>query len=435
MSFYTSLSGLKGAQTELSVISNNIANVGSVGFKKSRTEFGDLVSASPTQSSNVAGQGTRLRSITQQFTQGGFQASENTFDMMISGTGFLVTRAGLTGGQTAFTRNGAFGMNSDRYVVDARGAYLQVLPVDANGELTATGLASTRNLQIPKTSGVAQATSEIDMSLTLPNDADLPASRPMYDAARPYAFDRLDPNSYNYSTNTTVYDSAGNALQATVYYVRTSAPTQADPNSTWQARLFVGNSEISSDPATPSPATPLTLTFDGNGNLTAPAAATTYATTQPAGAAGPLSFSVDLGSATRQASAPFALRAFEQNGFAPGRLDNVSVGTDGLVVATFSNGDSQALGKIVMADFANPVGLRQLGDARWSPTGNSGEPVIGEAGSAGYGVIQSGALELANVDITEELVSLITAQRNFQANAKAIETANAMTQAVVNLRT
>ncbi|MCJ8156334.1 flagellar hook protein FlgE [Sphingomonas sp. LaA6.9] len=435
MSFYTSLSGLKGAQTELAVVSNNIANVGTVGFKKSRTEFGDLMSASPMSSGNVAGQGTRLKSITQQFGQGGFQASERALDIAISGEGFFMTRGELTGGRMSFTRNGAFGIDPERYVRDSRGAYLQVLPVDTEGNVTATGISATRNLQIPQTSGASISTSAIDISVTLPQNADLPASRPVYNAANPYAFDRTDPNSYNYSTAATVYDAAGNALAATVYYVRTGAPGGAVTDSTWEAHLFVGNQEVSSNPAQTSPAVPLQLTFDAAGTLTAPAGPTTFASAQPSGAAQPLNFTVDFGTATTQAGGPFVPTAFDQNGVAAGKLDNVSVGSDGLVTATFSNGDTIPLGKVVMAAFANPSGLRQFGDASWGITGKSGDATIGEAGKDGFGVIQSGALEQANVDITEELVQLIAAQRNFQANAKAIETANTMTQAIVNIRT
>lgn len=435
MSFYTSLSGLKGAQTDLAVISNNVANVGTVGFKKSRTEFGDLMSASPTSSGNVAGQGTRLKSITQQFGQGGFQSSERALDMAISGEGFFMTKGELTGGRMSFTRNGAFGIDPQRYVRDSRGAYLQVLPVDDEGNVTATGVTATRNLQIPQTSGQSIATSEIDITISLPQDADLPSSRPVYNATNPYAFDRTDPNSFNYSTAATVYDAQGNALPATVYYVRTGAPGGAVTDSTWQAHMFVGNQEVSSDPATPAPPVPLTLTFNAAGTLTAPAGPVTFANVQPAGAAAPLSLTLDYGTATKQAGGPFVPTAFDQNGVAAGKLDNVSVGNDGLVTATFSNGDTLALGKVVMASFANPAGLRQFGDASWGITGKSGDAQIGEAGKAGFGVVQSGALEQANVDITEELVALISAQRNFQANAKAIETANTMTQAIVNIRT
>jgi flagellar hook protein FlgE len=426
MSFYTSLSGLKGAQTELDTVSNNIANVASYGFKKSRTEFGDIISSSRT----TAGNGTRLKSISQQFSQGGLEASSRELDLAITGSGFFVTRDALTGGNTLFTRNGAFALNADHYLVDSNGGYVQVLPVDPEGNATATTLAAATNLQVPDMSGVSRATTTIDMTVSLPSAAELPATRPVYSAANPYAFDRLDPNSYNHSVQTTVLDSAGKSIPATMYFVRTSV----GPPSDWEGHLFVGQNEVSADPAAAIQPAPLLMQFDAAGTRTSPAAPVTYAPVTPAGAAAPITLTLDLG-ATAQTTGPFTLRSLDQDGFAAGTLSDVSVGEDGLVTATYSNGETRAVGKLALANFSNPAGLKQRGDARWSVTGESGQAQIGEAGGDGFGRVQSGALERANVDITEELVALISAQRNFQANAKAIETGNQMTQSIMNMRT
>jgi flagellar hook protein FlgE len=428
MSFYTSLSGLKGAQTDLSTVSNNIANVGTVGFKKSRAQFGDIVAASST----TAGQGTRLKKIEQQFSQGGFEATSKELDLAIAGNGFFVTRDSLTGGSTNFTRNGAFSIDADRYLTDTSGGYVQVLPVDQEGNVTSTGLGSARNLQLPLTSGTPRATSNIELSVGFPQSADIATRRPQFQNS-PYVFDRLDPNSYNHSTQTVVYDSQGAAIPATLYFVRTSSTTSGDANNSWQTYLFVGNEQASADPAAATP-TPLTLEFDANGTLTQPSGPSTFGSVSPAGASAPLNLTLDFGTVTNQSTGTFSLASLEQDGFATGKLDDVSISEEGLVTATFSNGTTQALGKLAVANFSNPSGLKQRGDARWSVSGDSGDPVIGTAGEDGIGRIQSGALERANVDITEELVSLISAQRNFQANAKAIETANTMTQAIFNLR-
>lgn len=417
MSFYTSLSGLKGAQTDLGTVANNIANVGSYGFKKSRTEFGDIISSSRT----TPGNGTRLKAIEQQFSQGGFEATSRELDLAIAGSGFFITRDELTGGNTAFTRNGKFKTDASGYLVDSNGGFVQGLPVDPEGNVTATGLSAATNIQIPQTSGEPKATSRIDLTVSLPANADIPADRPVYSAANPYAFDRLDPNSYNHSTQTTVYDSAGKSVAATVYYIRTGNGTP----STWDARMFVGSEEV-----TPGP---VALEFDAAGNRTSPAAPVVFDPVYPAGASAPLTIALDLGT-TNQAAGPFTQRILEQDGFAAGTLNDVTISQDGLVTATFSNGETKAVGKLAMANFVNPEGLKQLGDARWSVTGDSGAAVVGTAGDDGIGRIQSGALERANVDITEELVALISAQRNFQANAKAIETGNQMTQAIMNLR-
>lgn len=431
MSFFTSLSGLKGAQSDLGVISNNVANVGSIGFKKSRAEFGDLISASPLQSGNVAGQGTRLKSISQQFTQGGFQTSDRALDLAISGQGFFVTK---TDSQISFTRNGAFSIDENRYLIDSNGADVQVLPVDTNGAVTATGISSAQNLQVPLVAGQPKATTTLDLNVTLPTDADLPANREAYQGSIPYEFDRFDTQSYNYSSATTVYDSAGKPQQATIYYTRISAPTANDTSSTWEARLFVGDQQASSDGTTTATPIPLELTFNSEGTLTAPTGSTGFSAVLPSGASEPIALSMTYGTATRQASSTFSPSSFRQDGKAAGQLNNIAVASDGLITATFSDGTTKKLGKLMIANFANPNGLRQLGDSRWGVTGLSGDPIVSEAGSGSAGLIQSGALEQANVDITEELVALITAQRNFSANSKAIETANNMTQTIVNLR-
>jgi flagellar hook protein FlgE len=274
MTFYTSLSGLKGAQTDMSVISNNISNVGSTGFKRSKAQFGDLFASSPTQSTRlVAGQGQRLNGVIQQFTQGTLEASEKTLDMAIAGEGMFVVKGEAPREQVSYTRNGSFSVRVDRQVVDTTGAKLQLLPVDTNGEVTDRTLAGAVHFVLP--------------------------------------------------------ESATN-----------------DPTAS---------------------------------------------------------------------------------------LVNISINLEGLVTATFANGSSEMLGKIAMATFPAPEGLRPVGDAHWQSTGESGQPIIEAASNGPMGQIRSGALERSNVDITEELVLLIAAQRNFQANAKAIEGASNLTQTIINI--
>ncbi|WP_293701118.1 MULTISPECIES: flagellar hook-basal body complex protein [unclassified Sphingopyxis] len=275
MSFYTSLSGLKGAQTDMSVISNNIANAGSIGFKRSKAQFGDIFASSPTQSTKmIAGQGQRLNGITQQFTQGSYESSEKTLDMAIVGEGMFVVKGDPPREQVTYTRNGAFTATPDRNVIDSTGQKLQLLPVDADGNVTDNTLAG--------------------------------------------AFDFVLP------------------------------------------------------PGAPSDPT--------------------------------------------------------------AQLVNVSIGLDGLVSATFANGEAQVLGKVAMATFPAMEGLRPVGDAHWQSSGESGPPTIDAATNGPMGAIRSGALERSNVDITEELVMLIGAQRNFQANAKAIEGASQLSQTIINMR-
>jgi flagellar hook protein FlgE len=313
-----------------------------------------------------------------------------------------------------------------------------VLPVDSSGVLSASGLSSASNLQIPQTAGSPVATSAIQLGVTVPSNADLPADRVNYSAANPYEFNRFDSNSYNYSTSTTVYDAAGNPQQATLYYVRSALPdaTTTPPNtSSWDVHLFVGDQEASSDGSTTPPAVPLSLTFDSTGALLSPSGTTQFSAVLPAGSGAPIQIGLTYdASNTHQASSTFTPGTLTQNGKAAGQLTNISVDGNGLVAATFSDGSTKKLGAIMIANFPNTNGLRQLGDSRWGQSGLSGEPIISQAGSGSAGSIQSGALEEANVDITEELVSLISAQRNFSANAKSIETANNMTNTIIQLR-
>jgi flagellar hook protein FlgE len=218
-----------------------------------------------------------------------------------------------------------------------------------------------------------------------------------------------------------------------MYFVRTNSIGQGDTTNTWDVHLFVGNEEASADPSSATP-TPLQLEFDTTGTMTAPTGPTAFGNVFPSGASAPLQISLGFGTGTQQATGSFSVAAISQDGIGSAKLSDVTIGEDGLVTASFTDGTTQALGKLLMANFSNPGGLRERGDGRWTVTGDSGPVIVGEAGSDAFGRIQSGAIERANVDITEELVSLIAAQRNFQANAKAIETANSMAQSIINLR-
>ncbi len=432
MSFYTSLSGLNAAQTDLNVTSNNIANVGTTGFKSSTAEFGDLISSSAFQAQNtVIGQGTQLKSISQEFSQGSQETTSRALDLMISGSGFFVTKAAGTGAQVSFTRDGSFSVNGQNDVVDSTGAALQVLPVDSLGNVTATGTGATQSLHVPATNGTAKATSNVSLSITLPSSADLPAARAAY-ATSGYTFSPTDANSYNNATSTTVYDSAGNAIPATVYYVHTAAAdattTPATP-STWVAHTFVGDKEVFPAGTTTAP----TLSFDASGTMTS-TASQTYGAVSPTGASAPLTLTINYGSATKEGSYAFSTVASSQDGNTVGKLSNLTVDASGLVSATYSDSSTVALGKVAVATFANPSGLHQAGNTDWTATGASGAAQIAAANTDGRGAIASGALETSNVDLTAELVNLISAQRNFQANAKAIDTDKQMLSSIINLQ-
>lgn len=415
MSFYTSLSGLQAAQTDMSTISHNLANVSTDGFKKSRTQFADVIASSVSLSPNqMVGSGTVTKGIYQQFGQGTLVQSSSSLDLAIAGDGFFAVKPDASGAAVNFTRNGSFLVDSDRYVVDAQGGHLQVFPVDGSGSVVATGLDQTVSLRLPQTSGTPVPTSAVTLGLNLNSGASIPTG----------TFDRFDPSTYNQSTQTTVYDSGGNALTMTTYFVKTGA-------NQWDAYNYIGDTQLSADPANPGP---ITMTFDASGNLTAPSGATTFAPFTPAGSTAGQTISLDFGTSTTQLAKAFDVFDRQQDGKAVGQLQDVTIDADGIVRASFSNGESQALGKVALANFANPSGLRQLGDSYWSATGLSGQPELGEAGGNGFGSLMSGMIEGSNVDITEELVSLIAAQRNFQANAKALDTASQISQTIFNIQ-
>ena len=421
MSFYTSLSGLQASQTEMSTISNNLANVSTNGFKKSRTDFADViassVSVSPTQ---MVGSGTVVKGNRQQFGQGNMVQSANSLDLAISGDGFFAVKPDVDAAKVDFTRNGGFSVDADRYVVDAQGGHLQVYPVDGSGTVVATGLDSAVSLRLPATSGSAKPTGAVALSLNLNANSAVPANA---------TFDRFDPKSYNQSTQTTVYDASGNPLTMTSYFKRDTAAAAGGTGSSWSVYNYIGDTQLTSGGSDH-----VTMNFDASGKLASPTAATTFDAFTPAGSTTQQQIALTFGSDTTQIAAPFNVASRSQDGAAVGQLEGVTIDESGVVKASFSNGDTQALGQVVLANFSNPQGLRQLGNSYWAATGVSGAPKLGSAGKDGLGGLMSGTIERSNVDITEELVDLIAAQRNFQANAKALDTASQISETIFNIR-
>lgn len=434
MSFYTSLSGLQAAQTDMSTISHNLANVATNGFKKSSTQFADVIASTansnPTQ---MVGSGTVVKAVRQQFGQGGFTQSSSALDVAISGDGFFIVKGDeKSGNGVAFTRNGSFQVTSDRYVVDAQGNKLQVYPVDGSGAVVATGLSSTVSLRLPQTSGTPKATGNVKLGLNLNAGSPIPSQATRFED-KEYVFDRFDPGTYNQSTQTTIFDANGNALTLTNYFVRETKPSDSDATSKWKVYSFIGDQQLNAGD-NPDVMKQIELTFDGTGKLSDPTTPITFMGFLAPGATSEQVIKLDLTQGTTQVSSPFSLNASSQDGAPVGQIEGVTIADDGTVNASFSNGDTQALGKVVLASFANNAGLRQLGSSTWAATGFSGDARLGEPGTNGFGGLMSGAIERSNVDITEELVNLIAAQRNFQANAKALDTASQMSQTIFNIR-
>ena len=241
MSFSTALTGLHGAQSEIATTANNIANIGTTGFKRSAAEFGDIFSTSPSQSAKFAiGSGTLLKSVKQEFSQGNLATSGSTLDIAITGQGFFALKPGLTSAQTIYSRSGSFTVNSDLYVVDSQAQLLQVYPVNSDGSVVATGMNLAKSLQLPATSGLPAATKSLAMAVNLPSDSKVISSAT--------AFDKTDPATFNQSSSVTVYDSLGNPSIATIYYVKTKNADDVSPNNKWQTYVFVGDTEIKPQP-------------------------------------------------------------------------------------------------------------------------------------------------------------------------------------------
>ncbi|MBX9795374.1 flagellar hook protein FlgE [Sphingomonas sp.] len=417
MSFYTSLTGLQAAQTDLGVISHNLANVSTNGFKKSRSEFADVIASSVSRNPTSAiGSGTVVKANRQQFSQGNLVQSQSSLDLAISGDGFFAVKPKLDGETINYTRNGAFLVDADRYVVDGQGAHLLAYPADGSGAVVAAGMSSAAPLRLPATSGTPVPTANVALQANLPAGASVPAVA---------TFDRFNPASFNQSTQTTIYDAEGNAQTMTNYFRRDTVGA----TSNWSVFTYVGNSQITAG-GNPS----ITLTFDATGALTAPTTPTTFDPFIPAGSPNNQVVALDFGTSTRQTSAPFDIAQRTQDGEAVGQLQGVTINSEGLISVSFSNGEARTLGKVLLANFSNPTGLRQLGNSTWASTGLSGTAITGEAGSSGFGNLLAGTIERSNVDITEELVGLIAAQRSFQANAKALETDNQISQTIFNIR-
>ena len=405
MPFAIALSGLNAASADLGVTANNVANVNTTGFKMSRAQFSEVFAVgTQSVSSSASGSGVRLSAIAQQFTQGNIDFTDNALDLAIGGEGFFVLS---DNGARSYTRAGAFGVDNQGYVVNAQGARLQAYPYAGSG-LFNTG--TPQDLQLTIGANPPAETTQADFGINLPANAPVPAN-PVFDAS--------DPSSFNHTTSVTVYDSLGAAHTATVYFIKDAVP------NTWNTQVEINGTPV---------AGAVQIVFNPDGSLSLPAGGLMpLAPYDPGTGANPISMSMNFLNAT-QFGDNFGVNSLSQDGFTTGRLTGVSVDAEGIVFARFTNGQSTSLGKLALANFVNPQGLQQLGDTAWGESFQSGDALLGEAGTASFGNIQSGALESSNVDLTAQLVQMITAQRNFQANAQMISTADTVTQTVINIR-
>ncbi len=480
MSFQQGLSGLNAAAKNLDVIGNNVANANTVGFKQSQAQFADVYANSLAGAGgNQVGIGVRVATVAQQFTQGNISTTSNSLDMAVSGSGLFRLDSN---GATVYSRNGQFQMDKNGYIVTSQGDRLTGFLPNAAGQIVAT---TPGDLQISTADLLPKQTSTISAGLNLDSrSAIIPGTT---------VFDPNDSTTYTNSTPTTVYDSLGGSHAALMYFSKTAANTWdvhltvdgnmvpaagtalttmtfntngtlATPVSPVPSALFSPTSAAASLTNSSLDATGMIATvtstnglavgatvsgggFPAGTTITAITGANTFTTsvagtlnaagvtlsvTNPASAAAQ-TLSFDF-SATSQFGGIFGINSLSQDGFTSGRMTGFSTGSDGIISGRYSNGQTKTLGQVVLANFTNPQGLQPLGGNNWAETSASGAPLTGVPGSASLGVLQTSALEDSNVDLTAELVNMITAQRVYQANAQTIKTEDQIMQTIVNLR-
>jgi flagellar hook protein FlgE len=416
MGFQTGLSGLNASSKNLDVIGHNIANGNTTGFKYSRAEFSELVASSiGAGGGNNAGLGVALDTVAQQFTQGNLSITGNALDVAINGAGFFQLL--MQDGTTAYTRSGNFKLDNQGTIITNTGAQVLGYPTTTAGVPTSTTPAP---LVLPTGAPIpAQATTSITAEFNL--DASI---------TTPYVPATDTPPYTTYGTALNVYDSQGNANLFSVYFTRSASlagPPAVDTWDVWDAN------------APPSPVTvpvtpPLfTMSFDATGQLVNPTVMPTVTIVPTSVTTPDIVATFDISNVTQYAAA-FGVTDLTQNGYTAGSFVGMSISELGVVTARYSNGQTQAAGMLALADFRNVQGLEPIGGNNWAETYASGQPLMGQPGQGKFGATRAGALEDSNVDLTAELVNMMTAQRAYQANAQTIKTQDQVLQTLVNLR-
>ncbi|GKS68507.1 flagellar hook protein FlgE [Nitrosomonas sp. PY1] len=419
MSFEHGLSGLNISSTNLDVIGNNIANANTVGFKESQAQFTDIYANSLAGSgTSQIGIGSRVATIAQGFNQGGITPTSNPLDIAINGQGFFRTN---DRGIISYSRNGQFHVDANSFLTNASGSNVTGYMADDNGNIIASQLT---NLKLNAADVPPKATANYDIGFNLNSNSVPPVVT---------TFNANDPKSYTNTTSGEFFDSLGNSHVLSFYFQKTATA------GAWN--IFATVDGKVDNTGTPQGVTlaSTTLNFDTTGALTAPGPTAPFDVTvdlntiSPSqGATSPLTFSLDLTNST-QFGSPFGVNTHAQDGYTSGRLAGFKTSPDGIIQGAFTNGKTKTLGQIVLANFANAQGLTPVGNGNWIETPQSGQPIIGVPQTGTLGVLAGSSVEDANIDLTSELVKMITAQRMYQANAKTIETQDAILQTLVNL--
>ncbi len=427
-SLYTAISGMSANGTYLSVIGDNIANLNTIGFKGSRVSFADVMSQTITgiAGQSQIGRGVMVSRVSPLFTQGSFETTGSALDLAIDGDGFFIIS---DQGARYYTRAGQFSINKDGYIVNPEGLVLQGYLIDSSGNITGTlGDLQVATNQIP-----ANMTTSVEIAVNLDATATAPSAAFTLDGNGDGVND--DPANYNFTTSVTVYDSQGGAHDVTLYFVKTADNTwdvhyvQEDPANPGQLLeagvqnlVFNEDGSLQTDNETP-------INFTFGGGITTPQ---------------PITFDYGTGTGetpagngldgTTQFASDFAVLNLSQDGYGAGFLKNLIVSEDGVITGVFTNGQTRVIAQVALAKFLSPNGLTKMGRNLYAESYESGQPIVSAPGTSGLGRILSNTLELSNVDLAEEFVRMISAQRGFQANSRVVTTTDDLLQELVNLK-
>jgi len=483
MAFQQGVSGLYVFGKALDVVSHNIANASTVGFKSSEAQFADVYAGALNGSSSTQiGIGARLMAVQQKFVQGNISSTGNSLDMAINGNGFFRFQKSANDMTAYYSRNGQFHLNKEGYIENSNSClltgfacqdgvninYASIVPLSiGSGSIPPEQTGWSTEVNFGAGGGLM-----VGLNLDRRDTKALTITDPEWSALQPFAWDgTFSADMFNYSSSVTVYDQSGTAHTLTNYFVR--AGDTGDDERTWNVYTAIDGKYLVDDGS----GTPyMQLVFNYNGTLDRiqdPRVATPndvgsrYALDLsqtihkgdagppviPAGTAANLmsevgtydkpwfrdttsgngAFYMDL-SNTTQFGTPFDVVANRQDGYLPGNLSNITISQTGHIVAGYSNGQTKLMGQVLLVEFDNPHGLQSAGDNLWIETWDSGQPTIGQPGGGTRGIIQGQSVEESNTDLTQELVNMIIYQRNYQANAQTIRTQDQIMQTLVNLR-
>ncbi|BBL34876.1 flagellar hook protein FlgE [Nitrosomonas stercoris] len=428
MGFQHGLSGLKAATAKLDVTGNNIANANTVGFKQSQAQFADVYASTVGGSKVQIGIGAQTLAVAQQFNQGNVTSTDNPLDVAIAGNGFFRMS---NNGAISYTRNGQFHLDKDGFLVNASDYNVTGFAADATGTIIPNVPV---NLRLPTSDLTPKPTANFATGVNLDARTEVPSP--------PVAFDATNLDSYAHSTSGEIFDSLGNSHILNLYFQKT-APTEWSVFATVDGAADnsgkpIGVTLDSNNSSNPDPGDPLKLTFDSGGIMTNPMGpidiTVDFQTIDSVkwGAIPDLTFSFDLTRST-QFGNKFGVNMMNQDGFTSGRLAGYSISDNGEIRGSYTNGVTRTLGQLALAGFSNPNGLKPMGNNQWAETAESGLPLVGAPETGVLGSLQSSAVEESNIDLTSELVNLIMTQRVYQANAKTIQTQDAVMQSIMNI--